>query len=194
MKQLVIFILFTKIIFAFHFDNWESSMTLNQIIQIAKKNNIPLQKNGIITSCKVFKKSLLYLDKYPNNRIFKYNTELLNQKATIYLYFTKISKKLYKIKINWTKHNKQFEENLYKILDKKYGKRKILTSSIGELIFFKQREWRKDNKTVIRTKISNAGTILFYIDKDEEKRDNIEKKKIINKNIKQSLIKDSNKF
>ena len=66
MKQLLLILIFlSTLASAFSFDVWESKLTLTEAIQIAKENNIPLRKDGVVATGKNFKKSYLYLDKYP---------------------------------------------------------------------------------------------------------------------------------
>ena len=139
MKQLFILLLFlSNIASAFSFDVWKSKITLKKAIKIAKEKNIPLRKDGVAATGKNFNNSYLYLDKYPKNRIFNYKTTLLNEYAIVSLYFTKESKHLYRIKVRWMKKNKEFIDTLYKLLDKKYGQKKVLLTSIGSFLLSKQ--------------------------------------------------------
>ena len=140
-------LLITSIATAFTFDVWESKTTLDEAIQIAKSNNLPLYKDGSICINKEFNKRFLYLKKYPNNRVFRYSTTLLNKRASVILYFTKHSKELYSVKIRWVESSKDFTNTLYQMLDKKYGKREVvLTLNIGEFILYKIRQWRHTKK------------------------------------------------
>jgi len=195
MKQLfILLILLSNLVSAFSFDIWNSKITLKEAIQIAKENNIPLRKEGIITTGKNFNKSYLYLDKYPKNRIFNYKTILLDEYATVSLYFTKESKHLYRIKVRWMKKDKEFIETLYKLLDKKYGKKKVLLTSLGSFFLSKQRQWEKDENSLIQTSVSLSGTTLLYIDTVELEKNDQENKKIIKEKKEKALIKDANKF
>lgn len=198
MKKILISLsLLTSFTLAFSFDIWTSKITLNEAIEIAKKNNIPLQSDtlSIRNPRKTFNKKYLYLKKFPNNRVFTYNITLLNQKADVFLYFTKEDKRLYTLKVRWTTSNKTFRETLYKLLDKKYGERNILIpSNIGEFILFKQRQWQKGEETIIRTKTSIGNTTLFYIDIEETNKEKNFKEKIKTEKKEKALIKDADKF
>jgi hypothetical protein len=195
MKQLfILLILLSNIASAFSFDVWDSKITLKEAIQIAKENNIPLRKDGIATSGKNFNKSYLSLNKYPENRIFNYKTTLLNEYAIVSLYFTKESKHLYRIKVRWMKKDKEFIDTLYKLLDKKYGQKKVLLTSIGSFLLSKQRQWEEDENSLIQTHASLSGTTLLYIDTVESQKNDQENKKIIKEKKEKALIKDANKF
>jgi len=196
MKKLFItLILLSSLSSAFTFDIWESKITLDKAIETAKSNNLPLCKDGIFGVGKEFKESYLYLEKYPNNRIFRYTTTLLNEKATVYLYFTKNSKRLYTLKVRWITRKKEFVDTLYKLLDEKYGKREtVISSNFGDLILAKKRQWKPSDETIIQTKTSMAGTELNYYDVEESHKEEEERKKIKIEKKEKALIKDANKF
>jgi len=92
------------------------------------------------------------------------------------------------------KKNKEFIETLYKLLDKKYGKKKLLLTSLGSFFLSKQRQWEKDENSLIQTSTSLSGTTLLYIDTVELQKNDQENKKIIKEKKEKALIKDANKF
>jgi len=197
-KTLLWLIILSSFVSAFTFDIWKSSISFSEAISIAKSENIPLAKTNIIHMSKRFNQKLLYLKKYPDNREFYYKSKLLGEFSETNLYFTKNSKKLYKIKVRWNlsgKKNKILIEKLYQLLDKKYGKsKKIIPSNIGDFVFFKKRQWSSNKEMTIRSKSSSSGIEIVYIDNIESKKNEDEKKamKIIKElNI---LEQDSQKF
>ena len=195
MKKLFLTLIFlNSLSSAYTFDIWESKITLDEAIQIAKVNNIPLCKDGVVATGKEFKQNYLYLQKYPNNRVFNYRTTLLNQYAIVYLYFTKDEKKLYKLKVRWVRPNKDLVNSLYILLDKKYGKKEILLSNMGAFLLSTQRQWKENNTTLIQTKTSLSGTTLLYIDINETKKEKSFKQKVSQEKKEKALIKDANKF
>ena len=196
MKQLFFTLfLLTNIASAFTFDVWESKITLNKAIQTAKKNNIPLHKDGVFSGKKGFYEQNLYLKKYPHNRVFRYTTKLLNENAIIDLYFTKNSKKLYSIKVKWMKANKEFVDTVYELLDKKYGKREIvIPKNIGDYVFNTTRQWEPNKETIIQTKKSLGLTTLIYYDVKETHNEEREREEIKIEKKEKALIKDSDKF
>ena len=196
MKQLFFtLLLLSNIASAFSFDNWESKISLDEAIQIAKTNNLPFRKDGIISVEKGFNERDLYLEKYPKNRVFRYITTLLNEKATVYLYFTKNSKKLYSIKVRWMKQSKEFVNTVYDLMDKKYGKREVvIPTSLGDYVFSTTRQWKPNKETIIQTKIGSGLTTLTYYDVDETHNEEREREEIKIEKKEKALIKDANKF
>jgi hypothetical protein len=196
MKQLLFTLIFlSNLASAFSFDVWESKITLNEAIQTAKANNIPLRKDGVYSAKKGFYERDLYLKKYPHNRVFRYITKLLNENATVYLYFTKNSKKLYNIKVRWMKRNKEFIDTVYELLDNKYGeKQTVISANIGDFILAKKRQWKPNDNTIIQTKTSMAGTELNYYDVEESHNEEREREEIKIEKKEKALIKDANKF
>jgi len=197
-KLLIILFLLSSSLSAFTFDIWESSISLNKAISIAKQENIPLAKDAVAHVSKEFHQKLLYLNKAPNNRVFYYKSKLLGEFSRVDLYFTEKSKKLYKIKIRWNllgKKHKDFKENLYKLLDTKYGNRDIvIPSSFGEFVLFEKREWTSTKNTTIQTKSSTNGIEVVYIDTVELINNEDEKKTKERKKELEFLKKDSQKF
>ena len=196
MKNLFLtLILLSSLSSAFTFDIWESKITLDKAIETAKSNNLPFHKDGSIAINKGFDERLLFLDKYPNNRVFRYSTTLLNKRASVILYFTKHSKELYSVKIRWGMHTKDFMNTLYQVLDKKYGQKKVvIPSNIGELILYKTRQWQPDENTLVQSKTSIGVTDLTYYDVEETHKEEEERKKIKIEKKEKALIKDANKF
>jgi len=196
MKQLLLSLIFlTHLASAFSFDVWKSKTTLKEAIQTAKANNIPLRKEGVFSTQKGFYARDLYLKRYPNNRVFRYTTTLLNAHATIDLYFTKKSKKLYTIKVRWMKRDKAFIATLYELLDKKYGEKEtVISTNIGDLILTKKRQWQPNDTTLIQTKTSIAGTELNYYDIEESHNEEREREEIKIEEKEKALIRDGNKF
>lgn len=196
MKQLLFTLIFlSNLASAFSFDVWKSKITLKEAIQTAKANNIPLRKDGVYSAKKGFYARDLYLKKYPNNRVFRYATKLLNENATVYLYFTKNSKILYKIKVRWMKRNKEFIDTVYELLDKKYGeKQTVISANIGDFILAKKRQWKPNDNTIIQTKTSMAGTELNYYDVEESHNEEQEREKIKIEKKEKALMIDADKF
>ena len=188
-------ILFSTLSFAFNFDVWSSKITIKEAVKIAKLNNLSLHKESIVSTSKNFDKRFLFLQKYPNNRIFKYHTTLLNKRATVYLYFTKEEKKLYNLKVRWSRQDKKFINAIYTLLDKKYGQKKVLVSnSFGEFIFSKKRQWEEDKNNIIQVKNSLSLTELLYIDTIETNKEKAFKENVKIKKEQTALIKDAHKF
>ena len=194
-KILISLTILSSLSSAFTFDLWSSKITLKEAIKIAKTENIALHRDGLTATGTKFNGVYLYLDKYPNNRVFRYHTKLLNKRATVYLYFTKKEKKLYNLKVRWGQTSKEFRSSLHNLLDKKYGQKEVLLSNnLGEFLFSKKRQWKEDKNNIIQIKTGLATTELLYVDIEETKKDKEFKEKIKIEKKEKALLKDANKF
>jgi hypothetical protein len=177
---------------AFTFDKWKSGIELSEAIYIARDNNIPLSTQGNVFFSKRF--DWKQLKNHQKHRVFYYKENLLGADARVALHFTKESKTLYMVKVNWGLYGKnrlEFEEMIYALLDKKYGKKNIvLPSNIGEYVLYKKRVWMPDVKTEVQTQSSSAGMGLTYLDKVQEKenQETNKKKKL------EIIVRDAGKF
>lgn len=176
---------------AFTFDKWKSGAELSVAIQTARINNVPLtiQTSGFFSENFDWR----FLKNYQNYRAFYYRENLLGSQARVALHFTQGSKKLYKIVINWNgiPNKREFEEQLYRLMDKKYGNRNIVApSNVGEYVFFKKRAWKIGNNSVLQSKVSTGGVELVYLDKQYE-FDDLQTKQKKKLNI---IVKDAGKF
>jgi len=179
---------------AFNFDIWESGISLKKAISISKSHDIALAKNGIIHSSKKFNQKLLDIKNNPNNRNFYYKEKLLGKIATIHLYFSQKSKKLYQIEIAWYNPRKGFTKDLYKILDEKYNRAK--NKSLFQLNLFGSKEiWTSSDKlTTIKVEHSFNHTKLTYIDNNLFNQNQKEKEKQEINKRKKFIEMDKNKF
>ncbi|MDM5264568.1 hypothetical protein PF327_10220 [Sulfurovum sp. XTW-4] len=176
---------------AFTFDKWESGDELSGAIQTARINNVPLtiQTSGFFSENFDWR----FLKNHQKYRTFYYRENLLGAQARVALHFTQGSKKLYKIVINWSgvSNKRAFEEQLYRLMDKKYGKRNIVApSSVGEYVFFKKRAWKIDNNSVLQSNSFSGGIELVYLDKKYE-FDDIQTKQKKKLDI---IVRDAGKF
>jgi hypothetical protein len=109
----------------FHFDGWQSGMNIGEILAVAKRHDIPLHKDGIISINKKF--NPVTSSKYAKTATqYYYNTKLLGKYAKVDLFLTPYSKRLHTLSINWhgmaNKNNRAgFEEELIETLSEKYG-------------------------------------------------------------------------
>ena len=180
LRTIILIAIFITSSFAFKFDIWSSGLELQEAIEIAHENNIPLIKSSqnVVMGNRFNWKNL---KNYKNYREFKYNSSLFGKKAWVYLYFTQDTSRLYKVRIHWTaySHDKDdFEGTIFALLDKKYGNKEIvMPSNIGEYVFKKMRRWLPDKNTEIMTECSTVGIVLMYRDKMIEQEHIVSKKK-----------------
>ena len=164
---------------AFQFDIWKSGMNIQDAVEAARENHYPLTKANDMLVRKRF--DWRNLKDYKNYREFKYHTSLFGKEARVSIHFTQATGKLYKVRISWYKFygdKDEFENMLYQLLDKKYGKRKIgAPSNLGDYVLNKYRIWEPDRQTKIIVKRSPGNIELVYLDKRIEQGQEISKQR-----------------
>ena len=147
----------------FKFDIWNSGINVYNIFAIAKANNIPLHKNGLISISKNYDPEVCR--KYADSATqYNYSTQLLGRYCEIKLFLTPKSKRLHSLSIRWniagSKDNIEFEKEVEAIIMKKYGSpRKIAPG-----IFIKKYRWSPQPNINIESRVSASGVTLFYTD------------------------------
>lgn len=175
---------------AFTFDNWHSGMTLEEVLDLSEKTDLPIRRDGLVSENKHFdpKTSRAYAKKA---RTFYYKTRLFNGPAKVMLRFTGESRLLYEVRIRWQGVNvkKELAPAVEDMLQKKYGdptkKRKF---------FSKDKVWHLDKNNQLLMEYSGAALELVYIDLVLEKTDLHEKKKAEKYKKDEGIKKDLNKF
>lgn len=177
-------------ILAFTFDNWNSGMTLDEVLTTSEEKDLPVRRDGFISLNKHFdpKTSRAYADKA---RVFYYNTTLVNEAARVTLLFTKESRLLYEIKVYWQGINvkKALPGAVEDMLIKKYG-----NPTKSRRFFSKDKIWHLDKNNQLKMKNSGAALQLRYVDLVLEKTDTSEKKKAKQLEKDQEIKKDIDKF
>ena len=109
----------------FQFDVWQSGMNIGEILTVARKHDIPLHRDGIISINKKF--NSITSTKYAKTATqYYYKTKLLGKYAKVDLFLTPSSKRLHTLSINWhgmaNKNNRDgFEEEITETMSAKYG-------------------------------------------------------------------------
>lgn len=158
---------------AFTFDDWHSGMTLDEVLDISEKKDLPINRYGLVIVNKHFdpKTSRAYADRAST---FYYKTTLASEPAKVTLRFTEESRLLYEVKVHWQGINvkKGLVPTVEDMLQKKYGK-----PTKSRKFFSKDKIWHldKDNRLVMEN--SGAALQLVYIDLVLEKTALHEKKK-----------------
>lgn len=120
---LLLILLVPSSVLSAQFDIWETGMTLSQVVETARKNNIPIRQSGVIGINKGFNQKLI------NERFWKadsveYVTTLLGDGAKVVL---KIHpdwpRRVYEIEIRFAgkSFSQEFKTELIKMLTDKYG-------------------------------------------------------------------------
>lgn len=175
---------------AFTFDDWHSGMTLDEVLNISEKKDLPINRDGLVIQNKHFDPSTsrAYADRA---RIFYYKTTLASEPAKVTLRFTEESRLLYEVKVHWQGINvkKGLVPAVEDMLQKKYG-----NPTKSRKFFSKDKIWHldKDNQLVMEN--SGAALQLVYIDLVLEKTALHGKKKTHKSEDDRVIRKDLDKF
>jgi len=106
------------------FDIWETGMTLSQVVETARQNDIPIRQSGIIGINKGFNQKLIN-ERFWEADSVEYITTLLGYGAKVIL---KIHpdwpRRVYEIEIRFAgkSSSQEFKSELVKMLTEKYGR------------------------------------------------------------------------
>ncbi|MDD3815557.1 MAG: hypothetical protein PHZ02_13035 [Desulfocapsaceae bacterium] len=191
---IVFFILLAPLrVFAFVFDQWESGMDINTIYSIAKKNDIPLHKEGLISTNKRYN-SLMCEEYRDTATAYYYPVNLLGEFAKVNLLLTPLGKKVYQVSIVWNKRQQgkksEFTNDVKKTIEQKYGAAKKLNGNIFADEFF----WSVNDGTQITIKSSHGDLSLIYEDKIMKDMLDKEQASIANQKKVKAHFTDESKF
>jgi len=193
MKIILSYLLMLSISYSFTFDKWHSGQTWGEVVQFSEDINLPIHTHGIASGNKDFIKNIT-IDRHSKNKLIYMDT-LLGEHTENTLFFTKTSKKIYKISIRFvnTKDKKSLDSNIIRGLSKKYGKSKPEPLTINTFIFPKRGLlWIKNSDYIIFNpgmygKIIYTDNILANLNENEILKT---KKKVKEKNF----VRDSNRL
>jgi hypothetical protein len=121
---LLILLLFSSLSSAAQFDIWSTGMTLNEVVQISKKYDIPISKSGVIGSNKGFDKKRID-EQFRQASSVGYVAPLLGVKAKVDLLLSpEWPNSVYEIKLRFMgleAMSQQFKDELLTMLTQKYG-------------------------------------------------------------------------
>jgi hypothetical protein len=128
MRKLVfISLLITVIIFptafsAIKFDIWETGMSINEVVSLAFKHDIPIARDGIIHGSKKFDPKLIDDNFYKASALY-YRTNISGRNSIVYLRLTGDSKFVREIEVRLfgISDRELFTKEMVDILSKKYG-------------------------------------------------------------------------
>jgi hypothetical protein len=177
----------------FKFDVWSSGINVYNIFAIAKANDIPLHKNGLISTNKHYNPRVCR--KYADSATqYNYRTQLLGRYCEVKLFLTPKSKRLHSLSIRWnlagSKDNMAFEKEVENIIMKKYGRPRKISPGI----FIKKYHWSPQPNINIESRVSASGVTLSYIDTTIQKIGEQEKEIKKNKMKSQYQKSDIPKF
>ncbi|MCI5217742.1 MAG: hypothetical protein D3914_00760 [Candidatus Electrothrix sp. LOE2] len=152
----------------FTFDIWKSGMDIDQIISIARRENLSIGRKTMINFNKNFTES--YIIPYKDEEtIYNYQTELLGNKAKVFLFLTEEEKRIMKISIIWD-HGEKLFGTVEKIIQDKIPiaqktKRKTMTKKTTYKI---NRGLDIEYETMVGGRLTMTYKDLYLIQSDEE--------------------------
>ncbi len=174
----------------FQFDIWPFGSTLNNVFNIAERNDVPLHRSGIISVNKHFHAQVR---KFSGATRFYYKTKLLGHFSTVDLFFTPISRKLHTIEIKWLGQNTKdpkLTNEIIAMVSKKYGE----YQKKGRALFYAATEWQIGSGNRIEMQIHSLAISLKYIHKDYQQLYQEETEHLKIQKIKIGSQQDKNKF
>jgi hypothetical protein len=124
---------------AFRFDQWESGMSLEEVVRIARKENIVMYENSsALTQKGIDPVARMFLNREVNPKYMEdtdrvsYGISLLKKWATVTLVFTPTSRRLASVILTWSEYSidglkerrfdPDFVADVRQTIEKKYGK------------------------------------------------------------------------
>lgn len=175
---------------SFQFDIWQLGYTLQEVIDIAERNDIPLHKSGVISSNKRFHPMVR---KHIDANHFYYNTTLLGHFAKVELFFTPESKHLHTVKIHWPSQIKKDSVLVQKIasmITEKYGK----PYKGGRKLFYDNTSWVTADANQIQMNVHSTSINLGYLHSELLKLNKQEIHELKVKRVQAGATKDKSKF
>jgi hypothetical protein len=172
--------------FAITFDIWETGMSINEVVGLAKEHDIPIMREGIIAIRNKFDPKLIDDNFYKASTLY-YRTDISGRNSIVYLRLTDDPKFISEIEVRLfgITNRDLFTKEMLGILNPKYGSYKEIIETV-----FRVYEWRPEKYSQVRMRVFGSEASIIYTDlriKEhfEDQRREKEKK---------SIKKDSDKF
>lgn len=117
-------LLMPGIVFSAQFDMWHTGMTLTEIVETARQNNVPIRRAGVFSQNTNFDKHLID-DNFWKAQEVAYVTTLLGQGTKVFLKIhPEPPRRLYEISIQFAgkSHSKEFKTELLNMLTELHGR------------------------------------------------------------------------
>ncbi len=168
------------------FDIWETGMSINEVVGLARQHDIPIARDGVIHAYKKFDGKLIDDNFYKASTLY-YRTNLSGRDSIVYLRLTDDSKFVREIEVRLFGINNRelFTEEMIKILSQKYGSYKEVTETV-----FRFYQWRPDKHSQVRMRVFGPEASIIYTDlRIKEHFENQRREK-----ERKSIKKDAEKF
>ncbi len=172
--------------FGLSFDIWETGMSINEVVSLARQHNIPIARDGLTHDYKKFDRKLIDGNFYKASTLY-YRTTLFGRDSVVYLRLTDDSKFVREIEVRLSviTDRESFTEEMVRILDQKYGPHKEVKEPVVR--FYR---WRPDRDSQVRRRLFGPEASIIYTDLriqsdfEDQPREKVRK----------STPKDSDKF
>jgi hypothetical protein len=169
-------VLFPSDSLAIRFDIWETGMSINEVVNLARQHDIPIASDAIVHGSKKFEPGLLNKEFYKASALY-YKTNISGRDSTVYLRLTGDSKFVREIEVRLfgISDRELFTKEMIGILSKKYGRYKELRETV-----FRVYEWRPDQSSRILMRAWSAEASITYTDlkiKEYLEKQRVEKEK-----------------
>jgi len=184
--SLLLSAVFPIVSFAITFDIWETGISINEVVGLAREHDIPIARDGIIHGSKKFEPKLIDENFYKASALY-YRTNISGRSSIVYLKLTDDLKFVREIEVKLFGINdkKLFTTEMLRILSQKYGTYKKLRDWV-----FQTYEWRPDQYSQVLLRMGGAEASIIYTDlriKDFHEDQKTEKERGL-------IKKDSEKF
>ena len=182
----VVLIVSPTLSFGIAFDIWETGMSINEVVGLARKHDIPIARDGIIHGSKKFDPRLIDDSFYKASSLY-YRATISGRNSIVYLRLTDDPKFIVEIdvKLLGITDRELFTKEMLAILKQKYGRYKERKEPI-----FQVYEWRPDQFSQILMKIFGPEASIIYTDlRIKELLENQRREK-----ERKSIKKDAGKF
>jgi hypothetical protein len=172
--------------FAIKFDIWETGMSINEVVSLANKHDIPIARENMYHGYKKFSPKLIDDNFYKASSLY-YRTNVSGHQSIVYLRLTNDSKFIREIEVRLfgIKNREDFRQEMIKILSQKYGQHQVV-QGFG----FKAHQWKPDPTSQVLMRDSAAEVGIIYTDlKIKEAQEEERRQKDIGK-----IRKDEKKF
>lgn len=178
---------------SFQYDLWYGGMRIEDVMEIAERNNIPVCRQGLISANKNFDPKLSRKYMYSATE-FEYSEKLLGKNAKILFCFTPTSRILYKLEVHFfgndISRKSDFRYEVQDILIRKYGSPRNTKNEIMYEILM----WDINGKFFVTMRSGINSVIIQYSDVRFDKIKQQEDEKINSAKMKEYRRKDEPKF
>ena len=184
--SLAALIMFPTVSFGITFDIWETGISINEVVSLAREHDIPIMREGIIAIRNKFDPKLIDDNFYKASAIY-YRTNISGRSSIVHLRLTDDPKFVCEIEVKLfgISDRELFTKEMLEILNQKYGPYKKLKE-----VVFRVYEWRPDQFSQVLMRVFSSEASITYIDlRIKEFLENQRREK-----EKKSIKKDAGKF